>query len=542
MGAGMPRTPHPIPTGTVHPTVSSKIFRQQGREMIRHRAARILISLLLVLPVVVLATTITYTYDNLGRLKTATQDNGNQTGYTYDAAGNRQAGTSFAPGTVQFASTSYSVNENAGSVSISVSRVGGSSGAASVPYQTSNGTAISGTNYTGTSGTLSWAAGDATTKSVTVTILDDHKYDSNTSFGVTLSGASGASLGSQTQSTVTVANTDPAQPGTISLSPSTYSVVEANTSVTVSVTRTGGSDGAVSAQYATSGGTAAAGTNYTSVSGTLNWASGDTATKTFSVPINQYGTTLPSQTTVGLVLSNAGGSPAPTLGTSSGTLTIIDSHPGAFAFASSTYSLNENAGPVVLSVTRSNGMYGPVSVSFSTADGSAVAGTDYTATSGTLSWSDQDTSTKTITVPIINGTVWKPNVTFTVNLSSPTNGSSLGSPTAATVTIINVNGPGVPTNLHTSPAGTALGGGFTVIWTAATGSVNHYTLLENNENSGANTNYTVAAPTVSKVFSKSGVENVFTYQVRACSTSDESVCSAYSAAVNIGTCPAKGCP
>jgi hypothetical protein len=388
---------------------------------------------------------------------------------------------------------------------------------------------------------LSWADGDAATKSFTVTILDDHKYDSNTSFSVTLSGASGASLGSQTQTTVTVANTDPPQPGTTSLSPSTYSVVEANTSVVVSVTRTSGSDGPVSVQYATSGGTATAGTNYTSVSGTLNWASGDTGTKTFSVPINQYSTTLPSQTTVGLVLSNPGGSPAPSLGTSSGTLTITDSHPGAFALASSTYSLNENAGSVVLSVTRSNGMYGAVSVSFSTADGTAVAGTDYTATSGALSWSDQDTSTKTITVPIINGTVWKPNVTFTVNLSSPTNGSSLGSPTTATVTIINVNGPGVPTNLHTSPAGSANGGGFTLLWSAATGSINHYTIQELNENTSVTTLYTVAGTTTSKVFSKGGTTNTFNYQVRACASSDESTCSAYSNSVAINTCPAAGC-
>jgi YD repeat-containing protein len=509
--------------------------------MIRQRAAITLITLLLVLPVVVLATTITYQYDNLGRLKSATQDNGNQTGYNYDAAGNRISGTSTSPGTVQFASTSYTIAENAGSVSISVSRVGGSSGAAAVHYQTSDSTAHAGTNYTAASGTVSWTDGDAATKTITVTILDDHQFDSNTSFSLSLSSASGASLGSQTQAIVTVSNTDPAQPGTISLSPSTYSVVEANTSVAVSVTRTGGSDGPVSVQYGTSGGTAAPGTNYTSVSGTLNWASGDTATKTFSIPINAYSATLPTQTTVGLVLSNAGGSPAPSLGTSTGTLTITDSHPGAFAFATSTYSVNQNAGSIVLSVTRSNGMYGPASVTFSTADGTAVAGTDYTATSGTLTWSDQDTSTKTITVAIINGTVWKSNVTFNVNLSSPTNGSSLGSPSTAAVSIINLNGPGVPTNVHTNPVASSNGGGFTLLWTASTGSVDHYTIEELNEDRQLTTLYTVAGTATSKVFSKGGITNTYDYDIRACASTDESVCSAYSDNVSISTCPGTGC-
>lgn len=104
--------------------------------------------------------------------------------------------------------------------------------------------------------------------------------------------------------------------------------------------------------------------------------------------------------------------------------------------------------------------------------------------------------------------------------------------------------PGVPTNLRTQPVGVANGGNYTVLWNASTGSVNHYTLhevLEFGPVWPVTTDYVVIAPTTSKSFSKGGVESEFVYTVRACATADESACSAWSAPVWIGTCPAQGC-
>lgn len=104
--------------------------------------------------------------------------------------------------------------------------------------------------------------------------------------------------------------------------------------------------------------------------------------------------------------------------------------------------------------------------------------------------------------------------------------------------------PGVPTNLRTQPVGVANGGNYTVLWNASTGSVNHYTLhevLEFGPGAPATADYIVIAPTTSKSFSKGGFEREFQYTVRACATADESACSAWSAPVWIGTCPAGGC-
>ena len=94
--------------------------------------------------------------------------------------------------------------------------------------------------------------------------------------------------------------------------------------LTINVTRTGGSGGAVSVQYATtSGGTATANDDYAPVSGTLNWGGdGDSANKTFTVPITDD-TAYESNETVNLSLSSPGGGAS--LGNqSSAPLTISD--------------------------------------------------------------------------------------------------------------------------------------------------------------------------------------------------------------------------
>lgn len=111
------------------------------------------------------------------------------------------------PGTVQLGAATYSVNENGGSVTITATRTGGSSGAASVNYATANETAAAGSDYTARNGTLTWAAGDAASKTFTVSIQNDAAYEGNETFTVTLSGATGATLGSPASATVTIVDT-----------------------------------------------------------------------------------------------------------------------------------------------------------------------------------------------------------------------------------------------------------------------------------------------------------------------------------------------
>ena len=107
-------------------------------------------------------------------------------------------------GTVQFTSTSFSIAETLPQATVSVSRTGGSQGAASVDYDTSNGTATAGQDYTAVGGTLNWANGDAADKSFNIPILDDLDSEAAETLSIALSQPSGATLGSPAAATLTI--------------------------------------------------------------------------------------------------------------------------------------------------------------------------------------------------------------------------------------------------------------------------------------------------------------------------------------------------
>jgi hypothetical protein len=104
---------------------------------------------------------------------------------------------------VQLSAASFTVAQSAGSLTVSVSRANGSSGAATVAYATSNGTAVAGQNYTAAGGTLSWASGDVAAKSIKV-VLSATPFSGTKNFTITLSNASGILLGTPHNASVTV--------------------------------------------------------------------------------------------------------------------------------------------------------------------------------------------------------------------------------------------------------------------------------------------------------------------------------------------------
>ncbi|WP_051101800.1 Calx-beta domain-containing protein [Solimonas variicoloris] len=439
------------------------------------------------------------------------------------------SGTSAA--SIALSSSAYTVSQSAGSVSLSVNRSGGT-GAVSVSYATAGGSAVSGTDFTAKSGTLSWAAGDTAAKTITIPVSNATPFSGSKTFTVSLSGASsGAALATPNIATVTInGSAVTASAGTLALGASSYSVTQNAGTLTVTVARSGGSSGAVSVQYATANGTAVAGTDYTAASGTLSWASGDTASKSFSVAISNatpftgsksFSITL-SGTSGGATLGAASASvtingsgssssgsttsytqpyiagftpssgPAGTTVTISGkgftglssvtiagtaatfkvgsdtslTLTVpsnassgqialinpkyaawsgspfsvtssssTTTAPGTLALGASSYSVAQSTGIATLSVGRASGSSGAVSVQYATVNGSAVAGTDYTATSGTLQWTSGDTAAKTISIPLSTQKAFTGSKSFSLKLSTTSGGAALGSPSSATVTI-----------------------------------------------------------------------------------------------------------
>ncbi len=118
-------------------------------------------------------------------------------------------------GSIQFSSTVYGVSEGAGSVAVTVRRVGGTAGAVSASYVTADGTAQFGTDYVGiANGVVQWDDGDGADKTVSVSILDPKVYDGGTrTFSLTLSMPSGdASLGSPASASVNILDDDEEAP------------------------------------------------------------------------------------------------------------------------------------------------------------------------------------------------------------------------------------------------------------------------------------------------------------------------------------------
>ncbi|HEX8483325.1 MAG TPA: Calx-beta domain-containing protein, partial [Allosphingosinicella sp.] len=104
---------------------------------------------------------------------------------------------------------------------------------------------------------------------------------------------------------------------------------------------------------------------------------------------------------------------------------IVDatvSGPPALAVSVSDVSVNEAAGTMSFTVTRNSLVSGAFTVDFATADGTAVAGQDYSATSGTLSFTDNQVQAF-VTVPIIDDSTPEFDDTVLLNLSNPTGGA-----------------------------------------------------------------------------------------------------------------------
>jgi endonuclease G len=108
---------------------------------------------------------------------------------------------------------------------------------------------------------------------------------------------------------------------------------------------------------------------------------------------------------------------------------------GALQFSSATYSVAENGGSISITVSRTGGSAGAVAVNYATSNGSATSGEDYTTASGTLNFANGETS-KTFSVAILDDAEYEGDETVNLTLSTPTGGATLGTPSTATLTII----------------------------------------------------------------------------------------------------------
>ena len=327
------------------------------------------------------------------------------------------------------------VDARAGTVQVPVV-LGGPSGAAqaspvTVHYSTHDGSAKAGTDYTAVSGTLTFPPGE-TAQNITVPILNRAGAAAARSFAVTLTAPSGATVAYGT-GVVTIGASGAAavaSPGIYA--PPDAVAGESDGYVDLPVTLSAPGDSTVTVAYSTSNGTASGSFNscefgnsaFVVGSGTLTFAPGVT-TQMIRVPILDCKQSLPSGfLTFYLSLGSNSADSSIARG-----LTQVDvtgdaaavSTPGLYVRSA---TVDARAGtvqvPVVLGGPSGLSQGVPVTVHYSTHDGSARAGTDYTAVSGTLTFPPGETA-QNITVPILNRAGAARARSFSVTLDTPVN-------------------------------------------------------------------------------------------------------------------------
>ena len=272
-----------------------------------------------------------------------------------------------------------------------------------VDYATAGGTAQEGTDYTATSGTLTFAPGEDS-KTIPVPTLEDEIDEENETFTLNLSNPDGATIQDGT-ATGTI-NDDDEPPAILIADAEAEEGEAAEFTVTLSNTTTR----IVLVDYATAGGTAEEGSDYTATSGTLGFAPGESA-KTIAVLTREDEVNEQNETFT-LNLSNPLSATIQD-GTATGTIND-DDEPPAILIADAEVQEGEAA---EFTVALSNTTTRIVLVDYATAGGTAEEGSDYIATSGTLAFAPGE-SAKTITVATREDEVDEENETFTLNLSN----------------------------------------------------------------------------------------------------------------------------
>ena len=307
-----------------------------------------------------------------------------------------------------------------------------------------------------TSGSVTFPANSAAgaTQTIAVAVTDDSLSEGSETFTVSLGADTGNKADevwvktTAASATATIAASDPI---TISISgPSSVDEGDATTAYTVSLSPDGVTPTAdLTVSYATSNGTATAGSDYTSTSGTLTFTAADAGPKTFTVETTEDTVDEPDETfTVAVSSPSGGGGPAPSLGTSSVSTTIADDDNAPsridLSVSPTTFREDEVATSFTVTATLQGGTTLPTDtvITIGTLGGGATKDTDYevdTALASITISANSDTGTGTLTIDPTNDDVVEGDETITI-------------PGSTTVSGLNVTGHHNADGPHHEPA------------------------------------------------------------------------------------------
>lgn len=241
-----------------------------------------------------------------------------------------------------------------------------------------------------------------------------------------------------------------APPGTIQFSSASYSVAEGTPLVTLTVTRTGGSSGAVTANYSLSGVSAIGGAaclggvDFLDVAGSVTFADGDTADKTFTIGVCDDASFDPSEIFSAALSIGSG---TATLGTPALSTVLINDNDTApsLQFSQANYGVGEVFASTTLTVTRTGATENAASANYQTTSNSATggascaAGIDYIDQVGTVNFAAGEVSND-IVVTLCPDSLYEGDEMFSIALSAPFGVTVLGTPSTANVIIVENDG------------------------------------------------------------------------------------------------------
>ena len=332
-------------------------------------------------------------------------------------------------GRAQFNASGLAVSETDSTATFGITRTGNTSGALTVQYATSNGNAAPGVDYTAAVGSVTFVAGE-TTKNVVIQLNGDAIDEFDETVLLTLSdfNATGESAGSLSATVLTI--TDDDLPPSISVADAT--VAEGNTqfqvrSYTVTLSTVSGKP--IVVDLVSSPGTATASVDYTALTSIVTIPAGATSQSVFFQVVGD--TIYEDDETFTVSVSNPRNV---TVDRGTATITIQNDDPVPAITIHDVTLAETNNGTRSFNffVTLSNASSKPVSVQFSTADGSAQAGSDYGAISETITLIPGFT-VRIVSVLVNGDPVVEGDENFFVNLTNPIDATLVDSQAVGTI-------------------------------------------------------------------------------------------------------------
>jgi hypothetical protein len=334
-----------------------------------------------------------------------------------------------------FEMDSYEITRTDSVLAIVLRRTGDLAQPVELSITAKDGTAWEGRDFEFGLQEVAFAAGESE-KTVEVTLLPRAERHADTEFSLQINGAIGATYPAQGP-VIRIVSENPLSLGTVQFAAATNATTEGDTAQ-LTVSRQDGQDGDIEFTVTAADGSAQGGTDYSFTTQVITIASGETQAVVEVPTAARAGKQGPR--TVNLSISAV--SDGATLGAVAQTsLTINDkAESGTLAFGSATSSVMEG-GTVNLTIQRTAGTDGAVSVRVRTANGVAVAGTDFTALDQVVSLAEGQASVS-VAISTLSRSGAQGARHFDVQLSDATGGAQIGGFTSTRITISDTTSTG----------------------------------------------------------------------------------------------------